>query len=231
MDLSSKHCILLDDPAHQYPTTMTAASFRGLQRLTQAQGILWISGGSKLPNTGLVKGLTRVHGSENPNTSFVTLSIDDWTSPRRALADIIAKVFKHSFLEYSRQTEYDEELEERDGVLYIPRFVHDTLMDEAFKLETGVEHGISLQPFSQGPRPLKMTINNPGFLDTLCFVDDERAAEPLLDDEIEIDIKASDLNFKDVNLGLGQLAGNHLGQECSGVVTRVGVKVSTYQVQ
>ena len=226
MNLSSKYCILLDDPAHQYLTTMTAASFRGLQRLTQAQGILWVSGGSKLPNTGLVKGLTRVLGSENPNTSFVTLSIDDWTSPRRALADIIAKVFEHSFLEYFRQTEYDEELEERDGVLYIPRLVHDTLMDEAFKLETGVKHGLTLQPFSQGPRPLKMTINNPGFLDTLCFVDDERAAEPLLEDEIEIDIKASGLNFKDVILGLGQLAGNHLGQECSGVVTRVGVKVS-----
>ena len=30
MDLTGKHCILLDEPTHQYLTTMTAASFRGL---------------------------------------------------------------------------------------------------------------------------------------------------------------------------------------------------------
>ena len=115
---------------------------------------------------------------------------------------------------------------EKDGVLHVPRFVHDTLMDQSYNLETGDENTMFLQPFSQETRPLKLTINNPGFLDTLCFVDDERAGKPLLDDEIEIEIKASGLNFKDVILALGQLAGNHLGQECSGVVTRVGAKVS-----
>lgn len=225
MDLSDKYCILLDNPADQYLTTMTAASFRGLQKLTQVLGVLWVTGGSRSPDTGLVKGFTRSVGSENPNTSFTTLAIDDWMS-RRDAADMISKVVERSFLDHSEQTILDEEFEERDGVLYIPRFVRDTLMDKAFNLETGDENSVSLQPFSQETRPLKLTINNPGFLDTLCFVDDERAAEPLPDDEIEIDIKASGLNFKDVILALGQLAGNHLGQECSGIVTRVGARVS-----
>lgn len=225
MELFGKYCILLDNPTHQYLTTMTAISFRGLQRLAQALGVLWVTGGSKSPNTGLVKGFTRAIGSENPNTRFVVFGIDDWTSSRNNLPKMIAKVFEHSFSDPSRQTEFDEELDEKDGVIYIPRVVRDTEMDESFNRETG-ENALTLQPFLQEIRPLKLTINDPGFLDTLCFVDDERAAEPILDDEIEIDIKASGLNFKDVILALGQLAGNHLGQECSGVVKRVGDKVS-----
>ncbi len=227
MDLSGKYCILLDDPAHQYLTTITAISFQGLQKLAQALGVLWVTGGPNSPNTGLVKGLTRVVGSENPDTSFATLGIDDWTTPRNDLAGMIAKIVEHLFSGDSQQTEIDEELMEKDGVLYVPRFVRDTLMDESFNRETRGEDAVTLQPFSQETRPLKLTIGNPGFLDTLCFVDDERVAEPILDDEIEIDIQASGLNFKDVILALGQLAGNHLGQECSGVVTRVGAKVSS----
>lgn len=225
MDLASKYCILLDDPTHQYLTTMNAISFQGLQKLPQALGILWVTGGSKSPSTGLVKGFTRAVGSENPNARFVTLGIDDWISSRSGLAKKIAKVFEDSFSGQSQQTEVDEEFVEKDGVIYIPRFVRDTLMDDSFSRETG-ENALILQPFEQESRPLKLTINNPGFLDTLCFVDDERTAEPILDDEIEIDIKAAGLNFKDVILALGQLAGNHLGQECSGIVTRVGAKVS-----
>ena len=228
MDLSEKHCILLDDPTHQYLTNLNAISFPGLQKLVQALGILWVTGGSS-PDTGLVKGFTRAVGSENPNASFMVLKIDDWTSPRNDLAQLIGKVFEHSFSDHSEQTELDEELVEKDGVICIPRFVPDTPMDESFNRETGCENAVTLQPFSQEGRPLKLTISNPGFLDTLCFVDDERTAEPIPDDEIEIDIKASGLNFKDVILALGQLAGDNLGQECSGVVTRVGAKVSNFK--
>lgn len=53
-----------------------------------------------------------------------------------------------------------------------------------------------------------------------------KTVSELADDEIGIDIKASRPNFKDVILALGQLAGNHLGQVCSGVVTRVSKAVS-----
>ena len=66
----------------------------------------------------------------------------------------------------------------------------------------------------QEGRSLKLTVANPGFLDTLCFVDDEKATKELQDEQIEIDIRVLGLNFKDVILALGQLGGSHLGQEC-----------------
>jgi NADPH:quinone reductase-like Zn-dependent oxidoreductase len=72
-----------------------------------------------------------------------------------------------------------------------------------------------------------MTVANPGFLDTLCFVEDDLVKVDLGPDGKEFDIRAAGVNFKDVTLVLGQLPGNHLGQEGSGVATRVGSQVST----
>ncbi len=87
-----------------------------------------------------------------------------------------------------------------------------------------------LLPFSRSSRSLKLTISNPGFLEILCFIDDENAVSELADDGIEIDIKAPGLDFKDVILALGQLACNHLGHECSGVVTRVGKAITNIRL-
>ena len=225
-ELKEKHCIILDDPEHQNLTQLDTKSFQGLQRLLRSSGILWVTGGTKSPDNGLVKGLSRTIRSEHPNVKLVTMSIDSWTAPRNDITELIGKIFKRSFYPSSQDDEYDTELVEKDGIVYIPRFAQDVSTNEGLDRETG-QHPKEPQLFYQQHRRLKMTISHPGFLDTLCFVDDERAATPLPDDEIEIEIKASGLNFKDVILALGQLAGDHLGQECSGVINRVGRDVSS----
>ncbi|KAF6236674.1 hypothetical protein HO173_004965 [Letharia columbiana] len=223
-NLSGKHCIVIDDPRCPHLTTMTADSFRGLKALSQAAGVLWITGGVTSPDAGTVRGLTRTLRSESQITNLVTLAIDDWGFPSSNIVDLVGQIFERSFFCSFAQTEYDTELAVRDGVVYIPRLVHDNALDQHLNRET--HKGFrDLQPFVQEGRPLKLTVASPGFLDTLCFVEDKQATKPLLDDEIEIDVKSAGLNFKDVILALGQLAGNHLGQECSGVVTRVGLDV------
>lgn len=60
----------------------------------------------------------------------------------------------------------------------------------------------------------------------LVFIDDNKAATEIADDEIEVDIKASGLNFKDMILALGQLTGGELGQYCSGIITKTGLAVT-----
>lgn len=220
-NLSEKHCIVIDDPRCPQLTTMTADSFRGLKTLSQAAGVLWITGGLTCPDAGIVRGLARTLRSESQITNIVTLAVDDWDSPSSNIFDLIGQVFERSFCCSFPQTEYDSEFAVRDGTICIPRLVHDASMDQCLNRE--VQKGSrGLQPFVQEGRPLKLTIASPGFLDTLCFVEDEQAIKRLTDDEIEIDVKSAGLNFKDVILALGQLAGNHLGQECSGVVTKVG---------
>ena len=224
-DLDGKHCIIIDDFGCPYLTTMNTESFGALKILSQAAGVLWITGGLTSPDAGMVRGLARTLRSEL-TTNIVTLAIDDWEFPSTNIIDLIGQVFGRSFCSPFPQTEYDSELAVRDGVVYIPRLVQDVSMDRLLNKETQ-KGSRDLQPFVQKGRPLKLTIASPGFLDTLCFNEDEQASKQLADDEIEIDVRSAGLNFKDVILALGQLAGNHLGQECSGVVTKVGPNVQT----
>lgn len=57
-------------------------------------------------------------------------------------------------------------------------------------------------------------------------------AEPLAPDEVEIEVRAAGLNFKDVLVSLGRLPQPEKtpGLECSGVVSRVGSEVTDLQV-
>ncbi len=218
-NLSEKHCIVVDDPGCSYLSTMTTEAFKSLKTLSEAAGVLWITGGLTSPDAGIVRGLARTLRSETQLTTFVTLAIEDWDTASNRIIDLIGQVFERSFCCSVASTEYDSELAIREGIVYVPRLVRDPFMDRFLRRET--QKGFKdIQPFVQKGRPLKLKIASPGFLDTLYFAEDDQAV--LANDEIEIEVKSAGLNFKDVILALGQLAGDHLGQECSGVVTQVG---------
>ena len=221
VDLQGKYCVIIDDPRDSCLTGMSPESFEGLKSLTQAAGILWTIGGLSMPSAGLVRGFARTLRAEFQMEKFVTLAIDDWDMPGELFIDFVGRVLEQSFYVENSPGEFDRELAVHDGVVCIPRLVHDDLMDQDLERET--QRGAKiLQPFDQQDRPLRLAITSPGFLDTLSFIDDDRLDAPLPKDEIEIQTKAFGLNFKDVILALGQLPGYYLGQECSGVVTRAG---------
>lgn len=226
--LEGKYCLVIDDPKNHYLTRLNGSKFESLKNLTQAPGILWATGGLLSPDAGLVRGFARTIRGEFQMDKFVTLAVDDWDLPGQTLVSKLATVIRRSFLEMDSTREFDRELALKNGVIHIPRIVPDEHTDKALSIETQ-EGSRYLQPFSQEARPLTLTIPNPGFLDTLSFDDDDRVASPLAEDEIEIDIKAFGLNFKDILLALGQLPGYFLGQECSGIVAKVGNTVSGFK--
>ena len=221
VDLEGKYCIIIDEPQESYLTGLKPESFEGLKRLTLAAGILWITGGVSSPSAGLVRGLARTLRAEFQMDKFVTMAVNDWGMPGELLIDLVGGVIERSFFLAHLPGEFDRELAVIDGVVCIPRLVRDDLMDQDLERETQ-KGAKALQPFCQQDRPLRLAITTPGFLDTLSFTDDDRLSTQLPEDEIEIETKAFGLNFKDVILALGQLPGYHLGQECSGVVTRTG---------
>ncbi len=229
VDLEGKYCIIVDNPHKHYLTRLTTESFAGLKRLTQAAGVLWITGGLLSPDAGLVRGLARTLRAEFQINRFVSLAIDDWSMPGDELLDVVRRVTEQSFNAECASAEYDREFALNGGVLMIPRLVRDNFTNQDLATETrnGSKY---LQPFYQKDRSLRLTITSPGFLETLSFVDDDRLALTLPDNEIEIEVKASGLNFKDVILALGQLSGQYLGQECSGIVTKAGIGTSKLRV-
>ena len=228
IDLDGRYCVIVD-PHDHYLSNLTTESFKGMKRLTQAAGVLWITGGLSSPNAGLVPGLARTLRAEFQINKFVTLAIEDWSMPGKDLIDVISRVIGQSFYKECVTAEYDRELAVKNGILHIPRLVHDNAMNHRLTRETH-EGSKYLQPFYQEGRPLRLTITSPGFLDTLSFVRDDRVASTIAEDEIEIEVKASGLNFKDIILALGQLPGHYLGQECSGVVTKAGFGVTKLEV-
>ena len=79
-------------------------------------------------------------------------------------------------------------------------------------------------------------VNGSGSLDDLKFELFERIAPP--DTLVEIRVKASALNFRDIMVSLSRLPfmsyersglGKTVGMECSGVVTRIGAKVTNFK--
>ena len=121
----------------------------------------------------------------------------------------------------------DFEFKAKGAELLVPRVVDDEAAN-AFVPNENHEAKISSQPFDQPGRRFKLQIANAGSLDTLYFADDN--AEPLDADDIEVEVKATGVNFKDIVVTMGQLAQPYIGIECSGVVTSVGKNVKHLKV-
>ncbi len=76
----------------------------------------------------------------------------------------------------------------------------------------------------------RLVITEPGILDNLQLRDDLR--RPVGPGEIEIEVRATGLNFRDVLTAMNEYAGRPgpLGLECSGVIVAVGPDVADFKV-
>ncbi|AEO64476.1 polyketide synthase [Thermothielavioides terrestris NRRL 8126] len=232
VDAAGKICVFLSELHQPFLATLTPAQFDGLQRLlTSVEGVLWVVRGaydnSANPDANMVTGLSRTIRSETA-LKFATLDLDA-ESPLSELetADAIMKVFKFVFHSGSSMSG-ELEFMERGGRFYTPRIVHDPEMDEYVHKQTNPS---ALEPtlFGEDHRALKMALSAPGALETLHFVDDPAAEQPLEADEVEIEVKAIGLNFRDGMAAKGQIPLGSCGIEASGVVTAVGSKVTAYR--
>ncbi|KAM0152236.1 hypothetical protein ACHAPG_007772 [Botrytis cinerea] len=76
-----------------------------------------------------------------------------------------------------------------------------------------------LQFVRQIERPLMMKVGSVGLSDTFQFIDDDKFMRSMRNDEVEIEVKAVGINFRDILIALGQLPERILGSECAGIVT------------
>ncbi|OCL09857.1 hypothetical protein AOQ84DRAFT_403376 [Glonium stellatum] len=85
---------------------------------------------------------------------------------------------------------------------------------------------------SQGSatRPLVLDITSPGLLNSLNFATDPVWYRPLAARDVEVEIKAVGLNFRDVLIAMGEHVAACLGNEAAGLVSRVGSDVSEFTI-
>ncbi|ORX86871.1 ketoacyl-synt-domain-containing protein, partial [Basidiobolus meristosporus CBS 931.73] len=205
--------------------------FQGLQRIMdQSSVVLWLTQGGSVecskPENSLITGLSRSIRSENPAINLIVIDLDSKDGTK---ADHVAKrifqIYEKTLRTAQEQCSdqvlglLEEEIAERNGLILIPRIIPDTELNANLN-QTASK--IRVESFYQEGRPLRLEIGQPGLLDTLEFTDDPVVAEPLHDDEVEIEVKAAGLNFRDITVAMGVLTDNFLGCECSGVISRVG---------
>lgn len=233
VDPKGKICIFLNELHHPFLATLSPSQFSSLQKLlTRVEAILWVVKGAydkcTEPQANMVTGLSRTIRSETA-LRFATLDLDAFSPLSEARAvDVIFRVFKIAFGSASSSMS-ELEFMEKKGSLFTPRITHDRETDEEVHNLTNPR---ALEPsaFGENGRLLRLEISAPGALDTLHFVDDHLLETPLGTDQIEIEVKAVGINFRDAMAAKGQIPITMSGAEASGIVMAVGSSVRAFKV-
>ncbi|CAL3969736.1 unnamed protein product [Diplocarpon coronariae] len=200
--------------------SLSSGSFSKLQELILgASSLLWVTGSGR-PEHELVTGLARTIKNEVASIAFRVLHINA-ASDDAAAASVIAKL--------TAAGPGEDEYLLRQGVLHTNRILQDEPLDK--QIGEMLDHKSSDDiVLSDSRLPLLLAIGQPGLLDSLCFREDKTAGLPLQLDEVEIEVKATGLNFRDVMVCLGQIPDSKLGFEASGLVRRVGSGVTRFKI-
>ncbi|KAL9628969.1 MAG: hypothetical protein Q9164_007079 [Protoblastenia rupestris] len=227
------------DPGYQFGIVLTELTRSVLRRPSQndhdtvkrifleGAKVLWVTRGALIeptkPDLNLVTGLARTIRAEKGDTMIVTLDLDG-ENPMSSVgtAEKVFAVLMTSLRNAdSGSSDLETEYVERNGTITIPRIVEDDYLTSFATTNSGPLIPKD-EPYYQDGRPLKADIRVPGHLDSIQFVDDELVCGDLPEDFVEVDVKASGVNFRDVMSAMGQIADYPLGCECSGVVSAVG---------
>lgn len=230
-DVKDSHCIFLDELERPMLANLSAPDFQAVQNLCSAAGVLWVVQGGQMksstPESNMAVGLARCIRSENPAIRLVTLDLDEEHKlPASRTSEVIANLYQAAFTSETHFENKSPEAEylERDGRLYVPRVVQDTEMDQCVQKVTQ-DPVPEYQTYVEGNQAVMLKIETPGLLDTFYFAEDESFEGPLNPDDIQIQVKASALNFRDVMAALGKVPYENFGNDCAGVITAVGSNV------
>ncbi|KAH7306034.1 polyketide synthase [Stachybotrys elegans] len=212
---------LLDVGGPFFGKTFDAEKFEDVKafvnNLSQGAGIFWITRtcqtGSTDPAYAPVIGLSRTLRSEK-DIEFATCEVDDVENlPAAVVADVFSRF-------HSRRKDGvldpDYEYAINRGATRVNRFFPFSLKEEAARTAGGKE--------------FRMRLGKPGRLNTLQWTE-TTIAEELEEDEVEMEVHAVGLNFRDILIanGIIKLDDTVFGYEGAGIVRRIGSNVEGLQ--
>ncbi|RYP20567.1 hypothetical protein DL765_002724 [Monosporascus sp. GIB2] len=214
------HLVSLVELSDDLLANLSPSDFSKLQSLIdRVSSILWVTGSDR-PEHELVTGLARTVKNEVGTVSFRVLHMGSDESDNQVACSVMAKLVMAGVVQ--------DEFLLRSGVLYTNQVVQNHTLNQ--RVEEMMNHNASVTaPLEKVRLPLKLAVGTPGLLDTLHFQIDESAVTPLEDDEVEIDVRATGLNFRDVMVCMGQIPDDLLGFEASGVIRNIGGSVTKFK--
>lgn len=238
VDVHDSHIIFLDEIEQPILAHLSQKSYRAIQLLCTAPRVLWVVSGalieSSTPESAMAIGLARCIRTEIPGIKFVTLDLDEKQKlSAKRTSELIADLYRRVFVLKAQDAveSIDLEYTERQGFLNIPRIVDHENMDNFIQKSTEkevLEYHTYLQ---DGPdRAVDLKIQTVGLLDSLYFLESDTNNSFLKPDEVQIQVKACSLNFRDVLIALGQVPLDSLGIDCAGIITETGCDVQDLAV-
>lgn len=238
-NLKNTCCIVTMETTTPFLSSSFSEAEFGLLRqvLTTAGGLLWLTlDPHENPHMALIPGLLRTVRWERDLDGSDLLLLHLPSGETSLVVSSVVKIFKHhfsgAFLSPDRHADYlVSAVGGLDGgFVQTARIVAAPPVNDFIAKRTTVLQP-QLQEFGADPdRSLKLHTSGPGRLDKLHFIDWPGAQQPLKADEVQVDIKAAGLNFRDVMVAMGELVNNILGYEGAGVVTHVGTEVTDVKV-
>ncbi|KZF20978.1 hypothetical protein L228DRAFT_284065 [Xylona heveae TC161] len=235
--LENAFCVSLAELDRSVIQDMKPSEFDAIKTIIKSsEGLLWVTEGAannpSRPESALFHGLARSLRAEHE--SFPLITADLATFDRQAPGDAAENLV--SLLQHILKNPREQEPEylNENGYWWVNRCLESA--ETNGQIHGRINHQASgsdktePQPFYQQGRPLKLNIKTPGLLDTLRFEDDARAADPLGPDEVEIEVKASGVNFRDIMICTGQMSDSSLGLECAGTIRQIGSQVSHLKI-
>jgi NADPH:quinone reductase-like Zn-dependent oxidoreductase len=222
--------IFVDSADEPILVNLTQITFYHVHNIVKnAKAILWITpcGPNVSDNAaiGAVKGFARCIQSENPLIRFSTLFMTTNSSSSEESGEQ-ARVVRQALeqlLQSSGPNKIEPEMFGINNIIHIPRITPRLDQDNKISeyLLSSAEKTVRF-----GDHNLRLSIRSPGLLDSLYFseVEESETEEPLAADEIEVEVQAVGVNFKDCLVALGRVEDKTFGTECSGIVSEVGAE-------
>ncbi|KAK1983490.1 hypothetical protein LZ30DRAFT_588193 [Colletotrichum cereale] len=220
--VAGSNVVCLLDLESQFLPKVSMNQFEAVKHMAVSAGnVIWVNSGggpeSTVPEAEIAIGLSRSVCSERIDQGFKVLSLQN-KHDIQANVDMICRLLKQIDKEDDRNS--DSEYAQRKEVAHAPRLVPLARLNEAVTAATRPRELATYTTGDTQKPHINTTIATPGLLDTLYFVENNGGATSLHDGEIEIEIKASSVNFKDVMHALGQIPGVGFGFDGSGVISR-----------
>ncbi|KAJ6281119.1 hypothetical protein J3E71DRAFT_219091 [Bipolaris maydis] len=234
LELSNTKVLSLLEITTSLLGTIAGPQFEALKKISlDAKTVLWLtrggSPGAGNPTAEMAVGFSRSVCSERGDQSFITLSLE--TEDLAEGSSHVLRLLEH-FHEAggNRSADAESEYAVHNGLIHIPRIVPQKRVNQTLATRAKLPDKLSFALGQAAPKPrINLTIQQPGLLDTLYYIETPTPSTQLQSSEVEIEVAAASLNFRDVMIALGQVPGDGLGLEGSGTVTRVGPGCKTLQ--
>lgn len=215
-----KIIVIIQDCSWPSLESLDPGQYKDFQKiLSLSRHVLWIVETShhpgKIAPVGLVQGLTRALRMENQDLILAMVGIDF------SLTETLSRNLKGAvgnFCQGIQTGVYERELIQDGELLNIPRLYQSCKMNQTIHEITS---GSVEKKQKFGERNVKLKIRQPGLLDTLYF-EEVTAPDTIAPGEVDVEVRAVGVNFKDCLTALGRVSEDTFGNECAGVVIRAG---------